>query len=163
MHEKSLTELRAALDAKQCSAVELAQTYLKRIDDHKALNAFVHVDAQLTLAQAQAADALIAAGNAGPLTGLPIAHKDVFVTRNWRSTAGSKMLENYTSPFDATVVERIARAGMVCVGKTNMDEFAMGSRPPRRARTRAARSASRRRSRASRASSRRMAACRVTG
>ena len=127
MHEKSLTELRAALDAKQCSAVELAQTYLKRIDDHKALNAFVHVDAQQTLAQAQAADALIAAGNAGPLTGLPIAHKDVFVTRNWRSTAGSKMLENYTSPFDATVVERIARAGMVCVGKTNMDEFAMGS------------------------------------
>ena len=127
MHEKSLTELRAALDAKQCSAVELAQLYLKRIDDHKALNAFVHVDAQQTLAQAQAADALIAAGNAGPLTGLPIAHKDVFVTRNWRSTAGSKMLENYTSPFDATVVERLARAGMVCVGKTNMDEFAMGS------------------------------------
>jgi aspartyl-tRNA(Asn)/glutamyl-tRNA(Gln) amidotransferase subunit A len=127
MHEKSLTELRAALDAKQCSAVELAQLYLKRIDDHKALNAFVHVDAQQTLAQAQAADAQIAAGNAGPLTGLPIAHKDVFVTRNWRSTAGSKMLENYTSPFDATVVERIARAGMVCVGKTNMDEFAMGS------------------------------------
>ncbi|MEM5384516.1 Asp-tRNA(Asn)/Glu-tRNA(Gln) amidotransferase subunit GatA [Paraburkholderia phymatum] len=127
MHEKSLTELRAALDAKQCSAVELAQTYLKRIADHGALNAFVHVDEQQTLAQAQAADAQLAAGNAGPLTGLPIAHKDVFVTRNWRSTAGSKMLENYVSPFDATVVERLARAGMVCVGKTNMDEFAMGS------------------------------------
>ncbi|CAG4906651.1 Asp-tRNA(Asn)/Glu-tRNA(Gln) amidotransferase subunit GatA [Paraburkholderia gardini] len=127
MHEKSLIELRAALDAKECSAVELAQTYLQRIEAAKSLNAFIQVDADLTLAQAKAADARLAAGNAGPLTGLPIAHKDVFVTRGWRSTAGSKMLENYQSPFDATVVDRLARAGMVCVGKTNMDEFAMGS------------------------------------
>ncbi|WP_133649807.1 Asp-tRNA(Asn)/Glu-tRNA(Gln) amidotransferase subunit GatA [Paraburkholderia flava] len=127
MHEKSLTELRAALDAKECSAVELAQLYLQRIDAARGLNAFVHVDADLTLAQAKAADARLAAGNAGPLTGLPVAHKDVFVTQGWRATAGSKMLENYTSPFDATVVDRLARAGMVCVGKTNMDEFAMGS------------------------------------
>src|SRR5580698_1873816 len=125
MHEKSLTELRAALDAKECSAVELAQLYLKRIDEARGLNAFLHVDADLTLAQAKAADARLAAGNAGPLTGLPIAHKDVFVTRDWRATAGSKMLEHYTSPFDATVVERLAQVGMVCVGKTNMDEFAM--------------------------------------
>ena len=127
MHEKSLTELRAALDAKECSAVELAQLYLQRIDEARGLNAFLHVDADLTLAQAKAADARRAAGNAGPLTGLPVAHKDVFVTRDWRATAGSKMLEHYTSPFDATVVERLAEAGMVCVGKTNMDEFAMGS------------------------------------
>ncbi|PCE26055.1 aspartyl/glutamyl-tRNA amidotransferase subunit A [Paraburkholderia acidicola] len=127
MYEKSLTELRAALDAKECSAVELAQLYLKRIDEARGLNAFLHVDADLTLTQAKAADARLAAGNAGPLTGLPIAHKDVFVTRDWRATAGSKMLEHYTSPFDATVVERLAQAGMVCVGKTNMDEFAMGS------------------------------------
>ena len=127
MHEKSLTELRAALDAKECSAVELAQLYLQRIDEARGLNAFLHVDADLTLAQAKAADARRAAGNAGPLTGLPVAHKDVFVTRDWRATAGSKMLEHYTSPFDATVVERLAQAGMVCVGKTNMDEFAMGS------------------------------------
>ena len=127
MHEKSLIELRAALDAKECSAVELAQTYLQRIEAAKSLNAFIQVDAELTLAQARAADARLAAGNAGPLTGLPIAHKDVFVTRGWRSTAGSKMLANYESPFDATVVDRLARAGMVCVGKTNMDEFAMGS------------------------------------
>ncbi|GAB2906609.1 Asp-tRNA(Asn)/Glu-tRNA(Gln) amidotransferase subunit GatA [Paraburkholderia jirisanensis] len=127
MHEKSLTELRAALAAKQVSAVELAELYLKRIAANQSLNAFVHVDPQLTLEQAKAADARLASGDAGALTGLPIAHKDVFVTRGWRSTAGSKMLENYTSPFDATVVERLNRAGMVCVGKTNMDEFAMGS------------------------------------
>ncbi|APR34259.1 Asp-tRNA(Asn)/Glu-tRNA(Gln) amidotransferase subunit GatA [Paraburkholderia sp. SOS3] len=127
MHEKSLTELRAALAAKQCSAVELADLYLKRIASSKSLNAFVHVDEARTLEEAKAADARLAGGDAGPLTGLPIAHKDVFVTRGWRATAGSKMLENYTSPFDATVVERLARAGMVCVGKTNMDEFAMGS------------------------------------
>ena len=127
MHEKSLTDLRAALASKACSAVELAQLYLKRIDAASALNAFIQVDPELTLAQAKAADARIAAGTAGPLTGLPVAHKDVFVTRGWRSTAGSKMLENYVSPFDATVVERLERAGMVCVGKTNMDEFAMGS------------------------------------
>jgi aspartyl-tRNA(Asn)/glutamyl-tRNA(Gln) amidotransferase subunit A len=127
MHEKSLTELRAALAAKECSAVELAQLYLKRIDAANRLNAFVQVDADLTLEQAKAADALLHTGHAGPLVGLPIAHKDVFVTRGWRSTAGSKMLANYTSPFDATVVDRLKRAGMVCVGKTNMDEFAMGS------------------------------------
>lgn len=127
MHAKSLTELRAALDAKECSAVELAQHYLKRIDAARDLNAFVHVDAELTLAQAKAADAALANGEAGPLAGLPIAHKDVFVTRGWRSTAGSKMLANYASPFDATVVARLSAAGMVTLGKTNMDEFAMGS------------------------------------
>ncbi len=127
MHEKSLTELRAALAAKECSAVELAQLYLGRIDAHQELNAFVDVNPELTLAQAKAADARLAAGENAPLLGLPIAHKDVFVTRGWRATAGSKMLENYVSPFDATVVERLERAGMVCVGKTNMDEFAMGS------------------------------------
>ncbi|PJO21701.1 amidase, partial [Burkholderia glumae] len=127
MHANSLTELRAALDAGQTSAVELAQLYLQRIDAARELNAFVHVDAELTLAQAREADAARAAGRAGPLAGLPVAHKDVFVTRGWRSTAGSKMLANYTSPFDATVVERLAAAGMVTLGKTNMDEFAMGS------------------------------------
>jgi aspartyl-tRNA(Asn)/glutamyl-tRNA(Gln) amidotransferase subunit A len=82
---------------------------------------------ELTLAQARAADERRAQGQATPLTGVPIAHKDVFVTRGWKSTAGSKMLANYESPFDATVVERLAAAGMVTLGKTNMDEFAMGS------------------------------------
>ncbi|SAK80883.1 aspartyl/glutamyl-tRNA amidotransferase subunit A [Caballeronia arationis] len=127
MHQKSLTELRAALDAKEISAVELAQVYLQRIEAAKELNAFISVDRDLTLLQAKAADERLAKGDAGPLTGLPIAHKDVFVTRGWPSTAGSKMLENYASPFDATVVDRLSRAGMVCLGKTNMDEFAMGS------------------------------------
>src|SRR6201996_439594 len=127
MHEKSLTELRAALAAKECSAVELAQLYLKRIDAAKSLNAFVQVDADLTLEQAKAADALLPTGHAGPLVGMPIAHKDVFVTKGWRSTAGSHMLENYASPFDATVVDRLKLAGMVTLGKNNMGEFAMGS------------------------------------
>ena len=127
MHQRSLTELRAALAAKEVSSVELAQHYLQRIESARALNAFIDVNPEQTLAQAKAADIVLAQGQAGPLTGIPIAHKDVFVTRNWRSTAGSKMLEHYTSPFDATVVERVARAGMVCLGKTNMDEFAMGS------------------------------------
>jgi len=127
MHQRSLTELRSALASKDISALELARHYLARIEAAQSLNAFIGVDPELTLAQAQAADALIARGAAGPLTGLPIAHKDVFVTRGWKSTAGSRMLENYQSPFDATVVERLAQAGMVCIGKTNMDEFAMGS------------------------------------
>ncbi|CAG9218409.1 Glutamyl-tRNA(Gln) amidotransferase subunit A [Paraburkholderia tropica] len=127
MHDKSLTELRAALAAKECSAVELAQHFLSRIEAHQDLNAFVDVNPDATLAQAKAADALLHSGHAGPLAGIPLAHKDVFVTRGWRSTAGSKMLANYVSPFDATVVERLQRAGMVTLGKTNMDEFAMGS------------------------------------
>jgi aspartyl-tRNA(Asn)/glutamyl-tRNA(Gln) amidotransferase subunit A len=127
MHQRSLTEWRAALAAKELSAVELAQHHLDRIAAAGELNAFIHVDSDLTLEQARAADARLARGEGGPLTGLPVAHKDVFVTRDWKSTAGSRMLEQYQSPFDATVVERLAAAGMVCVGKTNMDEFAMGS------------------------------------
>ncbi|MDC6213292.1 amidase family protein, partial [Ralstonia solanacearum] len=123
----TLKTLSAQLAAKEVSAVELARHYLSRIEARADLNAFVHVDAEATLAQAQAADARIAAGGAGPLAGIPIAHKDVFVTRGWRATAGSKMLDSYVSPFDATVVERLAAAGMVTLGKTNMDEFAMGS------------------------------------
>lgn len=127
MYEKSLSELASALASRATSAVELAQLYLKRIDAARELNAFIEVDPDRTLAQAREADARLARGEGGPLTGLPVAHKDVFVTRGWHSTAGSKMLAGYESPFDATVVERLARAGMVTLGKTNMDEFAMGS------------------------------------
>lgn len=126
MHTKTLKELSALLQAKQISATELAQLYLDRIRDSD-LNAFTHVDRELTLQQATAADKRIAQGDITPLTGIPIAHKDIFVTRGWRSTAGSKMLENYTSPFDATVVEQFNHAGMVTLGKLNCDEFAMGS------------------------------------
>ncbi|ANH73206.1 aspartyl/glutamyl-tRNA(Asn/Gln) amidotransferase, A subunit [Ralstonia insidiosa] len=127
MTASTIKALSAQLAAKEVSAVELARHYLARIDAGAHLNAFTHVDAEATLAQAQAADARIAAGNAVPLTGVPIAHKDVFVTRGWRATAGSKMLADYVSPFDASVVERLGAAGMVTLGKTNMDEFAMGS------------------------------------
>jgi len=127
MTASTIKALSAQLAAREVSAVELARHYLSRIEAGGHLNAFIHVDAEATLAQAQAADARIAAGNAGPLVGVPIVHKDVFVTRGWRATAGSKMLGNYTSPFDATVVERLGAAGMVTLGKTNMDEFAMGS------------------------------------
>jgi len=126
MHTKTLKELSALLQARTVSATELAQLFLKRIAGHGQLNAFLHVDDAMTLQQAAKADQLLAAGKAGPLTGIPIAHKDIFVTRGWRSTAGSHMLENYVSPFDATVVERFNNAGMVTLGKLNCDEFAMG-------------------------------------
>src|SRR5471030_3108208 len=126
MHTKSIKELSALLQSKAISATELATHFLDRIEASD-LNAFLHVDRALTLAQAAEADARIAAGTATPLTGVPIAHKDIFVTRDWRATAGSKMLADYVSPFDATVVEKFRAAGMVTLGKLNCDEFAMGS------------------------------------
>ena len=126
MHNKTIKELSALLHAKQVSSTELTRHYLDRIAA-SGHNAFLHVDPALSLAQAAAADARLAEGSAGPLTGVPIAHKDIFVTRDWRTTAGSKMLANYVSPFDATVVNRFNAAGMVTLGKVNCDEFAMGS------------------------------------
>ncbi|MBC7414109.1 MAG: Asp-tRNA(Asn)/Glu-tRNA(Gln) amidotransferase subunit GatA [Herminiimonas sp.] len=126
MHTHTLKELSTLLQERKISATELAQAYLQRIGVSD-LNAFLHVDPALTLQQAADADARLAAGTGTALTGIPIAHKDIFVTRDWRSTAGSKMLENYTSPFDATVVEQFRKAGMVTLGKLNCDEFAMGS------------------------------------
>ena len=126
MHTKTIKELSVLLHAKKISATELAQLFLQRIKSSD-LNAFLHVDDALTLQQAAAADQRLASGDTTVLTGIPIAHKDIFVTRGWRSTAGSKMLENYTSPFDATVVENFNQAGMVTLGKLNCDEFAMGS------------------------------------
>ncbi len=126
MHTKTLKQLSALLQSRQVSAAELAKLYLDRIRASQ-LNAFIDVNEALTLEQAAAADRRIGAGDATPLTGIPIAHKDIFVTRGWRSTAGSKMLANYVSPFDATVVEQFHTAGMVTLGKLNCDEFAMGS------------------------------------
>nr|WP_315472178.1 Asp-tRNA(Asn)/Glu-tRNA(Gln) amidotransferase subunit GatA [uncultured Undibacterium sp.] len=126
MHTHSLKQLSALLQSKQVSATELATHYLSRIEASN-LNAFTHVDRTLTLAQAAAADLRLAQGDTSVLTGIPIAHKDIFVTRDWRSTAGSRMLENYVSPFNATVVELFNQAGTVTLGKLNCDEFAMGS------------------------------------
>ncbi|WP_418744203.1 Asp-tRNA(Asn)/Glu-tRNA(Gln) amidotransferase subunit GatA [Duodenibacillus massiliensis] len=123
----SVVELSRALQAKEVSAVELAKAYLERIEAHKDLNCFLDVRPEVTLAQAQAADNRIAEGKAGRLTGIPIAHKDIFVTRDWASTAASKMLKGYMSPFDAAVVRKLAESGMVTLGKLNCDEFAMGS------------------------------------
>lgn len=126
LFHSSVVELSNKLAKKEVSAVELAQMYLDRIDANKDLNAFLDVRPEVTLAQARAADEKIAAGQAGRLTGVPIAHKDIFVTKQWASTAASKMLDGYMSPFDATVVKNLDNAGMVCLGKLNCDEFAMG-------------------------------------
>jgi aspartyl-tRNA(Asn)/glutamyl-tRNA(Gln) amidotransferase subunit A len=123
----NIAALHQALSSRQLSATELAQDCLRKIELHAGLNAFVHIDADLTLAQAREADNLLATGRGTLLTGLPIAHKDVFVTQGWRSTAGSNMLKQYTSPFDATVVHNLRAAGCVTLGKLNCDEFAMGS------------------------------------
>ncbi|HEV8645062.1 MAG TPA: Asp-tRNA(Asn)/Glu-tRNA(Gln) amidotransferase subunit GatA [Burkholderiales bacterium] len=127
MFEKSVAELGRALIAGEVSAVELARLFLERIDTHRNLNAFLDVRPEVTLAQARAADARITKGDATPLTGVPIAHKDIFVTRDFHSTASSRILKGYMSPFDATIVERLGDAGMVVLGKLNCDEFAMGS------------------------------------
>jgi aspartyl-tRNA(Asn)/glutamyl-tRNA(Gln) amidotransferase subunit A len=126
--DASIAELASALHAKRVSSVELTRAALDRIAAlNPALNAFITVDPARALADANAADAAIAAGTGGPLTGIPIAHKDILVTAGMRTTCASRMLANYTSPFDAHVVAALARAGTVLVGKTNMDEFAMGS------------------------------------
>jgi aspartyl-tRNA(Asn)/glutamyl-tRNA(Gln) amidotransferase subunit A len=123
----SLADLARALAAKEVSSVELARLFLGRIDARRDLNAFLDVRPDVTLAQAAAADARRAQGDATLLTGVPIAHKDIFVTRDFCSTASSRILEGYMSPFDATVVDNLGRAGMVTLGKLNCDEFAMGS------------------------------------
>ncbi len=127
LHQLSLAELAARLRAREISAVELAGHFQARMDQHAGLGAFLATDAEVTLAQARAADERLAQGDAAPLLGVPIAHKDIFVTRDFPTTAGSRMLRDYRSPFDATVVARLAQAGMVTLGKLNCDEFAMGS------------------------------------
>lgn len=128
MPNATLKALSAQLAAKDCSSVELAQYFINKINDlNKSINCYITLDAERTLAQAAAADAQRAAGNAGLLTGVPLAHKDIFCARGWRTTCGSKMLANFTAPYDAHVVERCNAAGLVALGKTNMDEFAMGS------------------------------------
>ena len=128
MFNSTLKQLSGMLAQKKLSSVELTQSCLERIARlDPGLNAFVTVDAEKSLAQARAADALIAAGGAQPLTGIPVAHKDIFCARGWRTTCGSRMLADFVSPYDAHVVEQLNAAGAVILGKTNMDEFAMGS------------------------------------
>ena len=127
MHNASLKELSAALAAKKISSVELTRGLLERIGRFRRLNAFITVDADKSLAQAALADARIGRGEAAPLTGIPIAHKDIFCAKGWLTTCASKMLSNFTAPYDAHVIERFNAAGAVILGKTNMDEFAMGS------------------------------------
>jgi aspartyl-tRNA(Asn)/glutamyl-tRNA(Gln) amidotransferase subunit A len=127
VHEMDLAALSTALAEKQLSSVEAATELLARAQAHAALGAYLAMNEDATLAQARAADARLAAGERSPLLGVPLAHKDIFVTRDFPTTAGSRMLAGYQSPFDATVVQRLASAGAVTLGKLNCDEFAMGS------------------------------------
>jgi aspartyl-tRNA(Asn)/glutamyl-tRNA(Gln) amidotransferase subunit A len=126
--DATLAELSAALAAKRVSSVELTGAFLDRVRKlNPDLNAFITVDRERSLAQARAADAKRAHGDAGPLTGIPVALKDIYCTKGQRTTCGSRMLEHFISPYDAHVVEQLERAGAVALGKCNMDEFAMGS------------------------------------
>ena len=128
MHQKTLVELAAAMQKGRFSSEELTQACLQRISNHDGeLNSFVTVAEEQALAAAKAADARIKAGNAGPLTGIPFAHKDIFCTRGVQTSCGSRMLDNFIAPYDATVTQKLLAAGAVMIGKTNMDEFAMGS------------------------------------
>ncbi|MEY3992263.1 MAG: Glutamyl-tRNA(Gln) amidotransferase subunit [Pseudomonadota bacterium] len=126
LHDMTVAELAAGLKAKTFSATEVAQHFVS-CAQADTTGSFLALNPEATLAQAKAADERIAAGQAGALEGVPLGHKDIFVTKDFPTTAGSKMLEGYRSPFDATLVQRLADAGMVTVGKLNCDEFAMGS------------------------------------
>ena len=128
MFNASLKQLSSQLAGKKISSIELTTEFLKRIRElNSEYNAFITINEEISLAQAQAADKMLAAGQAGPLTGIPIAQKDIFCAKGWLTTCGSKMLSNFVSPYDAGVIERFNQAGAVNIGKTNMDEFAMGS------------------------------------
>ncbi len=128
MQNKSIAQLAAELRLRTYSSVELTQHYLERIARlDPRLNSFITLASASALAAAERADQAIKSGEAGPLTGIPIAHKDIFCTKGIKTTCGSRMLENFVAPYDATVVEKLSAAGAVVLGKTNMDEFAMGS------------------------------------
>jgi aspartyl-tRNA(Asn)/glutamyl-tRNA(Gln) amidotransferase subunit A len=128
VHTLSLAELAAGLKNKQFSSVELTREFLARIERHAAaLNAFITSTPEQALAAAAKADEALAAGLGGPLTGIPLIHKDIFCTEGVRTTCASRMLENFVSPYDATVVAKLKTADTIMLGKANMDEFAMGS------------------------------------
>ena len=127
MHNKTITDLAKGLRSKEFSSVELTQSYLDRIKKYSDLNCYITVTEEQALKDAQLADSLLADNNANLLTGIPIAQKDIFCTKNIKTTCGSKMLDNFTAPYNATVIENFNQAGAVMLGKLNMDEFAMGS------------------------------------
>src|SRR5579862_5668541 len=128
MLNKSIAELSHALQTKKIASQELVQFFISRIKQlDSKLNSFITVTEEQALKTAKLADAQLAQGNAGPLTGIPIAQKDIFCTKGVKTSCGSKMLDNFISPYDATIIKRFNAAGMVMLGKTNMDEFAMGS------------------------------------
>lgn len=127
MTHYTLADYQQQLASKQISSVELTQFFLQQIEKHKQLNSFITVCEHEALQAAKQADELRAKGEAGPLTGIPFAHKDIFCTQNIKTSCASKMLDNFIAPYNATLVEKMAAAGMVMLGKTNMDEFAMGS------------------------------------
>ncbi|MEE2766573.1 MAG: Asp-tRNA(Asn)/Glu-tRNA(Gln) amidotransferase subunit GatA [Pseudomonadota bacterium] len=128
MHDKTIAEISAGLQGGKFSSVEVTRAFLARISQfNEELNCFITVTEDKAIADARAADKRIAHGTAGPLTGIPIGHKDIFCTRSIKTSCGSKMLDNFYSPYDATVVSRLQDSGMVMLGKLNMDEFAMGS------------------------------------
>ncbi|BAU46766.1 glutamyl-tRNA amidotransferase subunit A [Sulfurifustis variabilis] len=127
MHRKTVTELARLLRAREITSVELTQAFLERIEKHRNLNAFITVDPERSLTRARKADERLARGENAPLLGVPVAQKDIFCADGWLTTCGSKILSNFTAPYDATVIAKFDAAGAVLLGKTNMDEFAMGS------------------------------------
>ncbi|MGZ8188013.1 MAG: amidase, partial [Methylosarcina sp.] len=127
MYDRSITELAQGLRSGEFSSQELTLAFLDRIKQHSEINAYITVTEELALANAKEADAKLAKGETALLTGIPIAHKDIFCTEGVKTSCGSKMLDNFIAPYDATVVEKFKQAGAVMLGKLNMDEFAMGS------------------------------------
>ena len=119
MHKKSLRELAAGLANKDFSSFELTQHYLDRIEANKDINAFISVDRDISLQQATAADEMLSSGNTEPLTGIPLAHKDIFCTSGMRTSCGSRMLDNFIAPYNATVIRKFRQAGAVTLGKTS--------------------------------------------
>ncbi|MEX2353802.1 MAG: amidase, partial [Gammaproteobacteria bacterium] len=127
MHQHTLAELSRLLDKKEISSEELTGLYLHRAEEYQSqINCYITTTPEQALEQARAADDQIGKKEHGPLTGIPIVHKDIFCTDGTRTSCGSKMLDNFISPYNATVVEKLNQAGMVSLGKANMDEFAMG-------------------------------------
>jgi len=128
MYQRTLAELSRLLQNKNISSEELTRTFIERSESfNRELNCYISLTPEIAMAQAKAADSRIHSGDAGPLTGIPVVHKDIFCSKGIKTSCGSKMLDNFIAPYDATVVKRLNTAGMVTLGKTNMDEFAMGS------------------------------------